>query len=149
MPGLPGAATPAPLFGITVTAGNACIRKFILPSVESGQINYARPGAGEILVTLKSGPYPSVLSYLNAITAAITAATGKAPGDPTCAVIDETNTVVAVIMADASIDTIEGMTLVNSPGVSIGATYNPATGVITAAPAPPTYPSKVGVVAGL
>lgn len=57
--------------------------------------------------------------------------------DPLCAVIDNTNTVVDLIMADASIDSVPGMTLVNTSTAGIGWAYNPQTQVFTG-PAPVT-----------
>lgn len=63
--------------------------------------------------------------------------------DPRCVVIDSTNTVISVIMADAGIDKIQNMTLINHQTAQIGHTYNPATQQFTA----PGYtlPAKTGV----
>ncbi len=67
---------------------------------------------------------------------AVAAATGTMPPSPNCAVVDDTNTVVAVICADAALDISPLGTLIQcySPQIGVGCSYNPATQLFSTAP---------------
>lgn len=135
-----------PYFAVICSTGNASIRKEVHYTIEQGQINEIVLGAGEFIVAVSSGPYASTAAYSAAINNAIVAVAGKSPGNARCAVIDGTNTVVGMIMADASIETVQGMTLVNTTAANIGDTYSSVSATFT--PAPFTSPKAVGTVVG-
>src|SRR3954467_3125814 len=109
------------LFGIVYGTGSAQIRRYIYPSISNSEIaSQANLGPGESLTTCSNGPYASTIAWQNAVNTAVTTASGKAPGDPRCAVISSAGNVVGVILADPAIDSVAGMTLVSSPIANIG-----------------------------
>ena len=122
-------------FGVVYSTNSAQIRRFIYPSTSDAELNLPWAGPGEAMVQVSRGPYVSTAAYQAAVNNAVLAASGKSPGDPRCCVLDITNTVVAVIHADAGLDTISGKSLVQAyAAIPIGSTYNPATGLFTSPP---------------
>ena len=121
-------------FGIVASTVNAHIRRYVYPAFSNFELDApSLVGPGEIMIRISNGPYASSAAWLAAVNAAVLAALGKAPGDPTCCVLDQTNTVVQLIMADAGIDSLPGMTLVQAYApIPVGSTYDPATGLFTA-----------------
>lgn len=81
--------------------------------------------------------------------AAIQSATGIVPPQLICALVDGTNTVRGMIVADPAIDAAPSgftMVLAYSPLVTIGCTYNSSTGLFTAPgyTLPPGVPGNQG-----
>jgi hypothetical protein len=120
-------------FGILVSTANAIIGGHLYPDSDA-DLNAYVPAPGQTLVQCSRGPYASSAAWQAAINAAVLAALGKAPGDPTCAVVDNTNTVVNLVMADAALASApSGMTLVQCYApIPMGAAYDPGTGLFTA-----------------
>jgi hypothetical protein len=122
-------------FGVVISTGNAHIRRCYFPDSDAQLASYPL-SSGESLVQVSVGPYPNTAAWQAAVDAAVLAAAGKPPGNPWCAVVDATGNVVAVIMADAAIDSVSGMTLVNDPTgtASIGWTWSIASGFVEPPP---------------
>lgn len=127
-------------FGIVYATASAQIRRYIYPTLSDSEISNHPLQPGESLTTCNIGPYASSAAWQTAITNAVTAAAGKAPGDPRCCVIDGSGKVVEVIMADPAIDTVSGMTLVNSSVANVGWTWTAGGGFVS----PPPQPGKTG-----
>lgn len=115
-------------FGIVYAIGSAQVRRFIYPTIDNAEIDAVPLNAGEAVVHCSRGPYLSTTAWQNAVTNAVIDATGKVPGDPRCAVIDNNGNVVGVIKADPAIDSVAGMTLVSSSEVNIGWTWTASGG---------------------
>lgn len=129
-------------FGIVYAIGSAQVRRFIYPSNSNAEIDAVPLKAGEAVVRCSRGPYLSSAQWNNAVTNAVTAAAGKPPGDATCCVLNQANTVVGLIMADAAIDSISGQTLVQAYApIPVGSIYDPQTKLFTA----PSYTTGGGV----
>lgn len=120
-------------FGIIYAIGSGQIRRYIYPTHNDSEIDSHPPGPGEALTTCGIGPYPNSAAWLAAVNAAVTAAAGKSPSDPRCAVVDGNGKVVAIIMADPAIDSYPDGTLIAaySPAIGIGCTYDSGSGLFT------------------
>jgi len=127
-------------FGIVYATGSAQIRRFIYPTANNSEIDAQPLHAGEAVVHCSIGPYPNAAAWRTAVTNAVTTAAGKAPGNPRCCVIDSGGNVVNVIMADAAIDSVAGMTLVNDPVANIGWTWTIGGGFVSPPPFTGTKP---------
>jgi hypothetical protein len=118
-------------FGVIYATGSAMIRRYVYPTSDA-ELTSKLCGTGESIVAVSRGPYPNSAAWQTAVNNAVTTAAGMAPGNPACCVVDQTNTVVQLIQADASIDSVPNMTLVQAYAtIPIGSTYNPATGLFT------------------
>lgn len=119
-------------FGIIYATQSAIIRRYVYPTNNS-ELTSALCGPGESIVSISNGPFPNSAAWLAAVTNAVTTAAGKAPGNAACCVVDNTNTVVQIIQADANIDSVPNMTLVQAyASIPIGSSYNSGTGLFTA-----------------
>jgi hypothetical protein len=115
---MPDGTTPAVIVGHSLTPPSL---HPLLPG-ESALIQSVPPNA------VSADGYPQWIS-------AIQTATGVAPPQLTCALIDGTNTVQQLVAADPAIDSAPAgftIALCYSPLITIGCTFNPATGLFTA-----------------
>jgi hypothetical protein len=125
----------ATTIGIVYAAGSKAVRRIISPDNDAQLTKPGLAGAGE---TLLIAPKPSNFNVqkpdLAYCKAQVKTQTGIDPPNLTCAVIDNTNTVRAIIAADPALDSVSGMTVVGcySPQIAAGCTYDPASGLFTA-----------------
>jgi hypothetical protein len=99
--------------------------------------------AGETAILVTVPPNAVTADGTPQWLAAIQAATGIAPPQLTCALIDGTNTVQHMVVADPAIDAAPTgftMVLAYSPLVTTGCTYDPVAGLFTA----PAYTIPAG-----
>lgn len=108
-------------YGVIYASNSKMIRRVI-----SGSSNLlGHVGPGESLLTVQAKAAPSVFDAQTAVHAA----TGQAPLDLTCAVIDATGNVVRLIKADSTFDQLPAMSLVAAPSeITKGCTYDAANG---------------------
>jgi hypothetical protein len=119
-------------FGIIYATQSAIIRRYVYP-INNSELTTALCGPGESIVSISNGPFPNSAAWLAAVNSAVTGAAGKPPGNPACCVVDNTSTVVHIIQADAAIDHLPNMTLVQAYAtIPLGSTYDPGTGLFTA-----------------
>lgn len=118
----------ATTFGVVYATGSKMIRRIIVPDNDA-QLQSGFAGQGETLLVAPVGPHD-----VAACSVIVHSATGVVPPDPTCAVVDKTNTVIGMVSADPAIDALPGVTLVSaySPQIAPGCAYDPATGLFTA-----------------
>ena len=112
-----------------VHATNSCmIRRVIYPDSDDqlAKQNWAGPGESLLIVDAKT------IATNDDLAAAVQLATGQKPMDFNVAVVDEKGTVVSLIKADPTLDTIPGATLIAAPeGVAAGASYDEKTASFT------------------
>jgi len=124
------------LFGTIYSTATGQIRRYYYPTDDSQIATYPLL-PGEAIVSVSRGPYPNAAAWQAAVNTAVTNAAGKVPGDPRCAVIDATGHVVSVVLADPSIDSIPGMTLVNTTVANVDWTWTIGGGFVGPAPINP------------
>jgi hypothetical protein len=124
---------PAVMFGAVYSIATGQIRRYYYPTDDSQIATYPLL-PGEAIVSISRGPYPNAAAWQTAVTTAVTNAAGKAPGNPRCAMIDANGNVVGVIMADPSIDSVSGMTLVNTTVADVGWTWTIGGGFVGPTP---------------
>lgn len=128
---------PATTFGIVYATGSKMVRRIILPDDDTELLNGNHVGPGETMLVSPSGSHD-----LATCQALVKQATGVAPPDAACAVLDKNNAVVAVIMADPAIDTHPAGTVVKAyGGVCVGCTYDLLSDQFTA----PSYTIPAGI----
>jgi hypothetical protein len=118
----------ATTFGIVYATGSKMVRRVILPDHDDELLGGLHVGPGESMLVKPSGP-----SDIFTCQAHVKTATGVQPLDPRCAVVDNTNTVVAVILADPALDSHPAGALVScyDPSINVGHTYSPSTKLFT------------------
>lgn len=115
---------------IIVYATQSKILRYKITADTDAEIQVAQkvfqPQPGESFLVLPGPPYDDQTCKL-----AIQQATGVVPPDDRCAVVDGTNTVVAILKADPVLCGFPGQTLVASAIAVLGAAYNPQTKLFT------------------
>lgn len=119
-------------FGVIYSIANAHVRRYHYGSTDA-ELTSALCAQGEAIVPVSIGPYVSTAAWQAAINTAVTAAAGKAPGSPRCCVINGLGQVTSVIMADPTVDSIPGMTLVLSAVAGVGWTWTLVGGFVAPA----------------
>jgi hypothetical protein len=124
----------ATTFGIVISATSKAIRRVIMVDHDAALTNGTHVlQPGEQLLALPVPP--NAIAYVpSQWPGLVQAATGVLPPTMTCALIDNTNTVVHLIMAEVGIDPAPvGFTMVQcySPLITIGCTYDAGTGLFT------------------
>lgn len=125
----------AKTIGIVYAAGSKAVRRIIAPDNDAQLLTPGWAGAGEtLLITARPADFNGEQPDIAWAKAQVKASTGIDPPDLTCAVIDKTGTVEAVIAADPALDTIAGKTVVGcySPQIAPGCTYDATSGLFTA-----------------
>jgi hypothetical protein len=122
-------------FGIVISATSKAIRRVIMVDNDAALTNGTHPVfAGEQLLILPVPP--NAIAYRpDQWPGLVQTATGVLPPAMTCALIDNTNTVVQLVVAEVGIDPAPaGFTMVQcySPAIAIGHTYDLVTGLFTA-----------------
>ena len=120
----------ATTFGIIYATGSKQIRRIIVPDVDQALLDGTHttlPGE-----TLLIGTGSSDLDSCNTL---VLKATGVAPPDLHCAIVDNKNIVVSVLKADPDLDSIPGATLIAcySPKIAVGCIYNTITKLFSSA----------------
>lgn len=128
---------PATTFGTVYSTGSKMVRRIILPDDDKELLNGNHVGPGETMLVSPmrySLGLPLDPHDLATCKSLVKQATGVTPPDASCAVVDQTNTVVAVIMADPAIDAHSAGQLIHcySPAIGIGCTYDPITKLFSA-----------------
>ncbi len=123
---------PAPLvYGIIYATQSKILRRIVVPS-DNSSLNFLATmvGPGESIVARPTGHGDGHAQW----AAAVQSVTGVMPPSAACAVVDATNTVILIVMADPALDTHPQGTLIwcYAPGIGIGATYDSTTGLFTA-----------------
>jgi hypothetical protein len=121
----------ATTIGIVYAAGSKAVRRIIAPDRDAQLLTPGWAGAGEtLLITARPADFNVQKPDIAWAKAQVKAQTGVAPPDLTCAVIDKTNTVEAIIAADPALDAIPGKTVVAcySPQIAAGCTYDATSG---------------------
>jgi hypothetical protein len=122
-------------FGIVVSATSKAIRRVIMVDNDNALTDGTHSVlAGEQLLILPVPP--NAIAYRpDQWPGLVQTAIGVLPPVMTCALVDNTNTVAQLVVAEAGIDPAPaGFTMIQcySPAITIGCTYNPATGLFTA-----------------
>jgi hypothetical protein len=122
-------------FGIVVSATSKAIRRVIMVDNDNALTDGTHAVApGEQLLILPVPP--NAIAYTpNQWPGLVQTATGVLPPTMVCALVDNTNTVVQLVVAEAGLDPAPaGFTMVQcySPWITIGCTYDAVAGLFTA-----------------
>lgn len=133
---------PATKIAIFISTESKMLRGVLVPdNDEQLALCHAPIGETMLIVPAFSGRLdPANLQY---VIDKVFELTGVTPPNPTCAVVDSTNTVVDLICADEAIDAILGKTLVQvyDPEITQGCTFDRRTREFTVPPR--TIPARL------
>lgn len=107
--------------GVILGSSSGMIRRMIVPT-DGEVIDPSHVRMGETLIEIEAASVD-----IGVVAEAVTAATGRAPPNPRCAVV-RNGRVVGIISADPAIDMVPDAELVLSGAAQVGMTYDPVAG---------------------
>jgi len=120
------------MIGIVVSAGTKMVRRVVVPSGDSTEIDNHPLANGEQMLTI-DGVDPATEFTPDVVNALAVTVLGFTPPSSRCCMIVMANAVnghvANIIHADPAIDKVSGFRLVNHPTAQPGWNYNVATGL--------------------